>query len=601
MAESDLSQRLDRLVQVVINRYLPALVGVMGERNIDPAEQRRRVDRLVRSLVDWQLDDRITRDGRPIPVRLQGHSGSDKGSDSPRVIFNRGLMEKVSDEEMRQALREPIEQLLELSSMSVELVLSIDDDEKLKRLAARSEGSATVQLADVPAVIERRLKVFASRVNRLVARLGGPDRVIRGGLGPLREHLTDAADVWPSWDDLREIPGVEQIIRRVRDGLPDDYNGPDGAVLVELFWESLDLSATSFLRHAATSARGATRGPDGLQEFLRTIGRILEQEGAQIPVTARDWTAFEPVFDAWNELFRSEQRILAWTTEGRATPTIDMFEAPRRSLGLAEPDTLPWDFPLLCWTVRERDALRDLLDGTRESLVAGARAERDDHFEVAPWEMKTSSFEVGQDTHATFTTKVVQAARRSSSNREHVSGEIRRQALGACWQWLERKFRVMNVAEQHQLLETLRAGYDGFFGDSSVIWSRRFQSCDTIDTVEAFRVLSGELRHLLGPTMLFDGYADVRDPHPDEVPNFVCVVGLPTDRREIRFRLPLVALKSCWDQAPLLVRVVEVEGGRTTWLDDLEFTERNLLNEETDVLIDSFEQDHVTMLLRRLN
>jgi hypothetical protein len=594
VSESELSQRLDRLVQVVINRYLPALVGVMAEQGVRPEDQRERLDRFVRALIDWEVADRLTEDGRPVPAKIVEEDGQ-------RIVFNRVLISQVSDAEMRQALRSPIQQLLGLPSMSVGLVLSIDDFDKLKRLGAKTPADTTIRLADVPAVIERRLMVFASRLNEFISRLGGPSRVIRSGLGPLRTHLTESADEWPGWDDLRDVPGVNQIIDRVDDGLPDKFSGPGPSQLVELFWESLDLSPTSFLRHAATSARGATNGPAGLSLVLEAISETLESEGVRIESTADQWPAFEELYDTWNELFRSEQRILSWTTEGRATPDIDLFEPPRTSLRMAEPDTLPWDYPLLCWTVRERDALRDLLEGTRETMVTRVDSKLPDGLRVAPWSLDAQPFEVDLQGTATFTTKIVEAIHRHSGGSGLVDPDIRRRALGACWHWLERKFKVLNVAEQRQLLETLRAGYDGFFGESSIIWNRRFQSCDTIDPVAAFRVLAGELRHLLGPTMLFDAFSEVGDPHPDRVPNFVSVVGMPEGAREIRFRIPLVALKSCWEEAPLVVRVVEVVGARTRWLDDITFTERSLLGEEPSMLIDSFEQDHVTMALRRLN
>lgn len=590
----DIRVRVDRLVREFVSAHLPPLIGMMAEAGVERSVQKERVDRFVRALLEYRLEASLERQGRRIVCEI------DDSREPPVIHFNGELLGRVDDEEILGVFQKPVVNFLDVSPVNAALVLQIRDKDKLKSLYKRAAGALEVEpvdITDVPAVLEERLRLLSERVDEmteaLAQRATEASEDVAAGLDSLREQ---SEVVWPGWEEVQTNPYIDRLIDDVRDSIRGVSGMPKAKTLVELCWESLDLSTQSFLRHAARQLRSERDQDIDIERVLRVLAGVVTDRDVEVSEDVTAWPNFEQLADTWAQLFRNEQRLLAWTSEGRRTPPLSVFEPPIDSLHLNEPESLPWEFPLLSWSMREKKALRDLLEGQRRTL----EGEMKNRFwlnidlEVDPPGSRLAMAEKPVDfafQAATFRVDSAEAYRKRT-----------RRAVRGYFKTMLAQFDALNEEHQYRLLQRLRASYDGYFSHSKPVWDRRFQAWKHLNPRRAFTLLTTELQHLIGATALFDPFEAPDALRVRSIPTFNFVLAWPRQRTKARTRVPLVALKCAFKDAPARVRVIEVpeEPNRSCrWLGDQELTLRTLVQQPTEKLMKAIESDAVGLMIAR--
>ena len=570
-------------------------MGLLAEAGVSRDNQRTRADQLAGALLDFELTSGLTKGRRRRPIAMRGEGGD------ARVVFNPDLLDEVDREDMLAILEEPVTHCLELSSMKAGLVLQVQDDERLTNLYNRAASEAEIEplsVVEVPSIVEERFRLLEDRSAELAIALTGQDFEPYGELDlDLESFLDDLDDEWPSWDELRSNDFIDALIERIDVILRDDEAVPEPSTLVELCWESLELSSRSFIRHAARELRSLHSDILDVREILEDLAEIVAEQEGGVSNDISEWEVFSEIGEIWRQLFRTEQRVLAWSPEGRETPSISVFEPPLQTFHLDEPDSLPWSYPLLCWSLRERQALRDLLEGhcqtvgsaapTQPDVITDDLREREPNDRLALADppddvsMNVAAFQISAEPE--YQCRVARAMRANSNK-----------LLGS--------FRSLDESSRHGLLQRLRSGYDGYFDDSQVVWERRFQAWKQLDKERAFRLLTTELQHLVGPSSIYDPFESPDDASVRRVPLFEFVVPWAEHAREASVRIPLVALKSTFEHAPVRLRFIEVPDAdreACRWLGDREIVLRTLVDQPTEKLLRSVHDDAIGLMFER--
>ena len=581
--------RLRRLVQVFIADYLPSLVGLLADEGVERDEQIKRIDRLVRSLLDARLEANLTKQGRRIVVDI------DDSDDPPTVTFNADFVDDVDASEAIGLFEKPAVEMLDVSSLRISLVLELEDEDSLNSLANRARrggGINPIGLAEVPAVVETRLRLLIHRLGQFVSLFTDRpelDVEIRKGVQAV---VSSDASSWPSW----EAVSIQTLLLQIEMHAAAD-EVPDPATILELCWDSLDLSPQSFLRHAARRLRADRNDDIDLESVLPRMAEALETPDDPISEAAGDWDTFAEIADSWAQLFRTEQRMLHWSVVRRPTPDLSVFESPLMSLHLNEPESLPWKLPLLCWSVREQNALRDLLEGQRKTAEKKLEASKpqDIAFTADPVAMP---FETGEAS--TRLDLVAEAPVPGDTEEARARAE---RAIQSCWARLYSQFNSQNHGAQRRLLKTIRSGYDGYFDKGREVWDRRFQAMEDLPPDHAFTLLSDELTYVLGSHAMFDPFVAPTTSQLRPVPTFAFIAAFKEDAEVARIRIPLIALKSGFDEAPARIRAIEVpddENASCRWVGDREITMRDLVEQPNDKILQHIENDEVGLHLKRV-
>lgn len=603
-----LEVRMRRLVQEFLSGHLPPLIGMMAQQGVAADQQRRRADRLVRGLGALELESELLEDGRRVVSQV------DTRTDPPSIVFNAGLLERVDDAESLNAFRRPAAEILGVPDLSVALVLQIRDRETLKSLHNQTAGTRSVEsisMTEVPAVAESRFSVLRQRAIQIArtfaGRAGRPLPRSRaeslfensdGKLAEGREALTRSGDrIWPGWDDIAGNPFVDALIDDLRRVTGRLDAVPSAEAIVELCWESLDLSTQSFLRHAARELRATEDDGAVVGEVLGALAESMHQADAGRPGDIGSWAAFSELSTAWERLFRQEQRALPWAVDTREPPELSVFDPPIEVLQLCEPESLPWSQPLLAWSTRERNALTDLLEGMRQSLKS-----TDDLLGGGPdpalWRWNdTEKVELADADVSSF---AVEPAPFRVDDRQDFRDRTR-QAVRVGVQRLKTQFDAHDSNGQRQILQRLRSTYDGFFGGAKAVWERRFQAWPTWPQSRAFVQLAAEIQHLMGPTSLFDPFGRPDETAIRRVPTFVFLAGWRPEQEHQRIRVPMKALREAYREAPVRIRSYEIDPSDESfgWIGDFELTTETLATEPTEALLGAIEDDAVGLSLYR--
>ncbi len=584
--------RLRRLVRTFVGGYLPPLVGLLADRGIEKLEQATRVDRLVRSLLQACLEPNLTHEGRRVVVEI------DEGADPPTVTFNAQFVDSVDSSEAMGLFEKPASDILGISSLLVGIILELEDDDSLNSLANRARRGATstpVGLAEVPAVVESRLRLLLRRLDRFVS-LFVDELELEADLRTGVEAVVSADEtVWPGWESIKSSEFVESLLSDLE--AHDELEAlPEPETIVELCWESLDLSPQSFLRHAARRLR-ADRNPElSLEAVLRRLAETVEPPDEAIRDEADAWEAFGELGEAWAGLFRAEQRMLDWSVVRRPTPALSVFEPPRKSLSMNEPSSLPWEMPLLSWSVREQNALRDLLEGHRKTIAnqVDAFSSGERNFAPEPEEAPFETDKAREDFEV-----VVEA-----SPPELTPKDRRRldRAAQACWARLVAQFARQSTSDKKRILETLRSAYDGYFEQGAQVWSRRFQAWEQFPPEVALALMTEELTNILGRRAIFEPFYSPNGTKPRQVPTFAFVAAVGESEDVGHIRVPLIALKAGLDETPALIRALEVPddaGERCRWIGDRKMTLRHLVELPNETVLRNIQNDEVALQLRR--
>ncbi|MFB6263187.1 MAG: hypothetical protein ABEL76_06105, partial [Bradymonadaceae bacterium] len=345
------------------------------------------------------------------------------------------------------------------------------------------------------------------------------------------------------------------------------------------------------IRHAARELRDTSADLDRL---LPALADVVSATEADVPDAASEWSDLAPVAEAWSMLFRTEQRFLSWSTVGRPTPELSVFEPPLESLHLNEPESLPWELPLLCWSVREQNALRDLLDGFCQTMEKELddRPELPDRIERATDALELEPLEQPVDVHVADFDEEVSSEKRYRSER----------ARRAADRNLRHQFDMLDDRTQQQALMRLRGAFDGFFQLSKPVWERRFQAWEELDGLDAFELLTREIRNVIGTAASIDPFAAPDELELRPAPTFAFSVAFEESSRVAKCRLPLIALEVAFDAAPAKIRLVEVPDDPEQpcrWLGDRELTLRNFVDRSTGDLLASIEDDTLGLVFER--
>lgn len=592
---SDVEARLRDLSREFVEHHLPALLGLLGEKGASINDQRERADKLVRSLTAATVVDGIDAGSGRQVVHV------DPTGDPPTVQFNGRILGNIDEFESLDFFEEPAAQILGLPRLRVGLLLQLRDEETLKRIRRRAEqhDNDLVGLADIPAVVRFRLESFVDRVRQLILawQEDGAELQLDVDIDDGVEALVQERSAhWPSWDRLSELPLVHSLTAVLGARLDDTDEAPSPELLVRFCWESLDLSAQSLLREAARQLRSEHTPDLDYRKVFETLGELDSDDGDEVSAEATEWSSFEELAEAWDELFRAEQELLAWAPRNRPTPPLSVYLAPRESLGLAEPESLPWAYPLLCWSTREQQALRDLLDGHRQSLANHLEGRPDLELDVD--ELKSSPEElVLDDRRGGFE---VEVGRGANQTMERMTRDFRR-AFRAVYQTMYEQFESMTDSHQQRVIQRMRSTFDGYFQNSAPVWERRFEALDSLAPEEAFERLAGELRHLMGPRALLDPFESPGDPSPQSIPQFTFTMALPEDGSPAEIGIPLAAVRRAYEEGPPRIRLVEVpeaDDASCRWLGDRTLTLRSLSHQPTSDVLESIEEDCVGILVQ---
>ncbi|MFB6352413.1 MAG: hypothetical protein ABEN55_12815 [Bradymonadaceae bacterium] len=582
--------RLRRQVQVFIADYLPSLTGLLADEGVERDEQIDRVDRLVRSLLDARVEENLKKRGHRIVVDV------DDSEDPPVVTFNAGFVDEVDASEAIGLFEKPAVEMLDVSSLRISLVLELEDEDSLNSLANRARrGGDTnpVGLAEVPGVVEARLRLFVRRLQQFVS-LFADSPSLRGEIRDGVEAVVGTDESrWPSW----EVVSGSRFIRSLREQIDGDGGEmPEPATIMQLCWDSLDLSPQSFLRHAARRLRADRNGDLELTSVLRRMSEAVETPDAPISEAAETWDAFAELADSWSELFRTEQRMLAWSVVRRPTPELSVFEPPLETLHLNEPESLPWKVPLLCWSVREQNALRDLLEGHRKTAEKRLAANQLLDLQFTS-ESGAVSFETGEQSTRLDLLTEASVPDESEQGRRRAERAIR-----SCWARLYAQFTDQSTAKQGRILKTIRSGYDGYFEQGGEVWERRFQAWEDLSPEGAFKLLADELRYVLGSHAMFDPFMAPTTSKLRQIPTFSFVAPFGEEESTARIRIPLIALKSGFSEAPSRIRAIEVpddDSEACRWVGDREITLRDLVEQPNEKVLRNIENDEVRLHLKR--
>jgi hypothetical protein len=588
MSES-IELRIKRLVRELLTVHLDAFLVLLAEEGISASDQRRRMDGLVRALLNIKVEDTLRDGGRQVPML------TDTSTSPPSILLHRKLIENVDDAEILVAFQKPVAKILEISQVGVGLVLQCRDDRQLKSLTsntARDTGTERVQLTQVPAVVEQRMSVFEERVSDFADEFGDSVFLLLSGMDDFTAKLSRTTRGWPEWSMVAGSAFMKDAVDEIAVAVEGIDDSPDASVLVELCWESLDLSAQSFLRHAAQKFRAHDSRID-IEQALRKLAKIVDENSGELTVGLDQWSAYGEVAQAWTQLFREEQRMLVWKPGGRGTPPVSALATPLKTMRLCEPDSLPWDAPLLSWSMREQNALRDLLVGLRRTLEEKRKGDHLRQFDI-PVESEVAPLQVDVD-ETKLKVQVVAGEQEFPDNYD----DLLESALNANHQAMLTQFGRLDSSQRKRVLQTLRAAYGGFFGEAKDVWDRRFQAWKMWDDREAFTILCTELRHVLGGAVIFDPFEDPRTFELRMVPTFTVVVPRPDDVDRTMLHVPLTALRSTFQDTPVRLRVIDVyqDDSRCIWGGDLDVTLQTIEEQKTETVLKSIENDSVRLLV----
>lgn len=585
----EIERRIGQLLRGLLGSHSEVLLALLAEKAVEPDAQIERMNALVGALVGVEFKEELSVNGRKIPLHV------DPTRTPPKIQLHRKLIEGIEDAEVLRAFHAPIADILGVSPVGVGLVLSSQDERQLKVLVAqvaRRAGPQRVRITQIEAIVEQRVQLFNARLDAVADSFGENLFWHRAGEDDFKSQLAETQNGWPDWDGVQGRPFIRGVIGELHEFIQARKDMPRAELLVELCWESLELSPQSFLRHAAQTLR-AKEGDYCLVGALHKLAGAIEIECCEAFYSIDAWPAYRGLGEAWDALFRAEQTMLPGVATRRSTPLMSVLDRPIESLGICEPSTLPWDAPLLAWSVREHHGLRDLLVGLRNALeeqpsgatefiidITGDSAE-------APLEIRqpVDGLQVG----------INQCGRHALPDDYNA---LLTRAMNACHAAMAARFEELDALGKLRALRTLRSAYDGYFGSARALWKRRFQAWEKWPAERAFRVLSTEIRYIAGPAMLFDPFDSPESADLTSVPKFILVAPRPEGFEGLPVPMPIAALKKSMLGAPICVRLVDVrEAQDCAWVGDISVTLATVEEYPTRVVLAAIERDSVRLLI----
>ena len=589
--------RIERAVEELIKKHLDLLILLMAERGASPDIQRARVDMLVRCLTGCQIEDTIFKDGRRIPLSL------DTTTTPPMLRLNGELLARVSDEDMFSTFTRPIAAILQVAPINVGLVLQGRDEKRLRDLyhAGRAHlPQQPIRSTSVRSVIERRVLMFAERVRKIIFELSGGVRVQFPSPASFIGWLESLNGNWPEWLDVQLEDFMGQAVDLSNDALSDIPDIPPAPMLLELCWESLDLSPPSFLRHMARELR--SREMFMHEQFLKIIAEVMAPGQVETIAHIDQWPSLHELRAAWEKLYLLERATLGHHDHSpQAIPALSVLQSPADSLGLREPEDLPWNYPLASWSVRESNALRDLLQGFIQTHHNRMRDESE--AELLLLDAPSPAQEFALDASSPGGVYFVEVV---SSTLEVAAGyeELQARAMNAVRRRLQEQLAMHDAAGQLNILHRIRGSYDGFFMGTKGVWERRLQGWQHDTRADALARMSTAVGALLQSPVVFDPFESPETKAIRMMPTFCFVVAVSPHLERVPLSIPIntISMTAATGTPPLRVRIVEVPDQPDQpcrWLCDKELTMDTMQGQPIQLTLGAIEDDSVRWIVYR--
>jgi hypothetical protein len=296
------------------------------------------------------------------------------------------------------------------------------------------------------------------------------------------------------------------------------------------------------------------------------------------------WPIYTDVEQAWLTLDDEERRTFGVTTcEVDRRPASVIGEAGI-TFGMHEPNSLPWDCPLVSWTVREQGALRDLFVGIATTL---------------PNRTAVHSFSLSGLTREQVRLKEGQGAGWGLQVASHrlssvpSDAESVAQAYSSVLTTMLEQFEALPLNHKDEAIRRIRRAYDDLFPDKGEIWARRFAGTDGND----FKTLLTGIQHLLNTPIIFDPFLR---PNMDELapfPTLTFVVARQGEAELVPFWVPIAALESTTKGPPIRLRLVSVNEANCAWECDRTLSLPKLEGQAVDLILTAVHNDSVQFLL----
>lgn len=554
--------RISAFVRRTIDLHLPLMLGMIAERGGDEATQINRATRLIEVLNSVQLAETLMYAGRPIPVELRAQGRE--------LVINQGMLARVDDEGLAGAMARPLARVMELPGSMVGLVLNLSDEQQIRGMISQmARNRPVVALTRIESLMRWRLERLEERLSRLMeVRREKPTEEEVGWREGFVRRLQGEQGAWPRFATVYEEPYLKAWMERVVRSLGSTVRGEGAQMVVEMVWESLVISPHSALRQAAQMLR-SLNVEDASGAVLHLLARALGEEGRSVETSLESWPGLSEVWESWAALNGQEDALIGgWAGEA---PAVSVLEGPQKSMGMTEPVTLPWGWPLLCWSMREREALADLLRGMTQTLERTMAVHRSGRLRSEAFgEQERQSWTVGEGIAQSRW--MVQVPSRMPELKEGFERDQVRAFRSTTKGYFD-VFQEVMMGDQVLIMNRLKGTYTGFLRQSKEVWRRRLRADPDAMPEEVFAMYLLGLARATGWAVFVDGFeGGAMSSRMAPMPGFTLLATWTTGAEFAPVWLPVEAIGEAWGQAPVRIRNVAVDkDGSTRWLGDHPF------------------------------
>lgn len=572
---AEIEERLDRLIRETWDTHLEILGLLMAENQVPREEHVSRLDTLVSCFAKREVESTLFEEGRRVPTLL------DEETDPPVLKVNSELLGRVGDSEILFALARPIAIILGISPLSVSLALQTRDERSLRNLAnkaTRKLDETPVRSLEVPAYLNDKMAVFTTRLSTVAASLGGEPEGLEIELSDEFHDSVKNTTGWPEWIDIGDAFGgtVEALGSSLEGtGLEDEAES-----LVEQLWDGLGVGTQSFMRNAGRVLRG--NNTERLVDILAAFSTAAAATDSSYSDRLASWSNLSDLNDAWINLNRVEEMVFGVSTVDPERTPVSVIAPATKSFGLDEPDSLPWNVPVCCWSAREQNALRDLFVGVTRTLPSAAEHEFFSYESI--WKPEVPALQIDEESRRSLGIQVV------AIGMELVTPEpdVWSQAWSSSMRTLLNQYDALPEAHQTEMNRMLRKAYDDFFPEAHTIWARRFYDWESKSNRDAYEQLMGEIQRVMNAPVMFDAF--VRPTVGEMAPFPTLTFTVPVSDEKTPVWIPLSALASTVHGAPVRVRAVHVQGS-CHWVCDRSLHLNKLESQPVDLIVRSVHGD----------
>ncbi len=599
-----INERVNRVIQGILRDHLEVLVVLLAESGMDADEQRERVELLVGMLDSVRFEKCLSDRGREVALQFVWDPAR-QPTIMPKLRLNEQLLARVDEQEIFAVLSRPVASLLGLSPVVVGLVFREQDARQLKMLAlsvAQGLEVPTVRLTAIRSWVAGRVNLFLARLRSVIELVAvrSPEEISAADI--LVAQLMATAEQWPQWYDVEDLPYIQTLVDWADAALVGAEEMPTARLLVEICWEGTALSVHSFLRHAARVLRGYSGAIDRKSLLHILAHSSMSADSSSSSIQLSEWPGLSELEQTWKDLWVREQMLAGGRNADDRAPVLSVFDAPGTAMRLSEPETLPWELPLLCWTTREYEGLRDLLLGMTRSLscLAWMNESTADFVYSAQTPTKTALIMNGD-----FRVQMqpVRASWSKDLHQNDVERGDQERAFGACFSIMRQQFSALDTGSKQRVINVLFSAYGGYLPQARAVWQRRFSGIRELELDVAFERLALEFNTILRLPIILDPFDTPMERDLLAMPALSLVVAF-SEKEDVsdsvdRFeqavvRVPMSAWKNLLGNVPIRFRVVSVPGDPTsecTWLCDRELTLRELNSQPLENLLRAVHND----------